>query len=134
MTANFFRNAHGVILVYSVEDAFTFDNLVLWVEECRNNLRQEFDNLVWVLVGNKADLPKADNISDDRVLSFCKQINSKYSYETSAKTGENVDALFKTVAKSVHVANVSRRIETTNSPALNLTTSGSRKNEKKQCC
>ena len=104
LTANFFRHAHAVILIYSVEDAFTFDNLTLWVEECHNSLGPEFESLVWVLVGNKADQPRAETITDERVTDFCKQLHAKYSYETSAKTGENVEQMFQTVAKVVHAA------------------------------
>ena len=103
LTANFFRNAQAVILVYSVEEPFTFDNLTLWVEECHNNLgSEEFKSLVWVVVGNKADEPRGLQLTDDRVLEFCKQIYAKYSFETSAKTGENVMKMFQKVAEMVH--------------------------------
>ena len=118
LTANFFRNAQAVILVYSVEDAFTFDNLTLWVEECHNSLGPEFENLVWVLVGNKADEHRAESITDERVKAFCKQINAKYSYETSARTGENVMQMFQTVAKVAHATHGNKTTTTTTTTKL----------------
>ena len=102
LTSNFYRNTQAVILVYSVEDSFTFDNLQMWVEECHNSLgSEEFKSLVWVVVGNKADEPRGQ-LTDDMVLQFCKQIYAKYSFETSAKTGENVMKMFQKVAEMVH--------------------------------
>ena len=133
LTSNFFRNAHAVILVYSVEDAFTFDNLTLWVEECHNNLGPEFENLVWVLVGNKADQPRADTISDERVMDFCKQIHAKYSYETSAKTGENVEQMFQTVAKVVHAAHGDGKSAQPKPTATKLTSAATPSKRKGDC-
>ena len=130
LTANFFRNTQAVILVYSIEDAFTFDNLTLWVEECHNNLgSEEFESLVWVVVGNKADEPRGQ-LTDDRVLEYCKQIHAKYSFETSAKTGENVMKMFETVAKVLAEANPSKPASNPRAPKLTTTTPSKKSN----CC
>ena len=105
LTANFFRNTQAVILVYSIEDVFTFDNLTLWVEECHNNLgSEEIKSLVWVVVGNKVDEPRGQ-LTNDRVLEYCKQIHAIIKFETSAKTGENVMEMFQDVAMMVHKVN-----------------------------
>ena len=47
---------------------------------------------------------RAESITDERVEGSSKQICAKYSYETSAKTGENVMQMFRTVAKVAHAA------------------------------
>ncbi len=61
MTANYYRNAHAVIFVYSVEDEGTLYALNEWVREARAMSRQP-ERLVLALWGSKCDLEKNGHI------------------------------------------------------------------------
>lgn len=86
-----------------------------------------------MLVGNKADQPRAESISDERVKTFCKEIHAKYSYETSAKTGENVEEMIKTVAKVVHAAHADKAARPKPTATKLTSTNPSNKKSKDSC-
>lgn len=60
MTANYFRNAHAVVFVYSVEDEGTLFALNDWVREAKVMNRQP-EQLVLALWGSKSDLDCSGN-------------------------------------------------------------------------
>ena len=97
-TTNFYRKTDAVLLMYSVEDTNTFDNLLRWIEDARDGINN--DALVWALVGNKSDLPLYVDHKDIDNLS--RQLNTPLNFYTSAKTGERVIATFEGVISEVH--------------------------------
>lgn len=99
LTSNFYRNASGAILMYSVEDRFTFENLQEWIENARDSIG-DLDNFVWALVGNKSDLPL--EIEHDTILARQEQLETELSFFTSAKTGENVAEAFERIIEAIH--------------------------------
>ena len=50
------------------------------------------------LVGNKDDMYSFQEITNDEGIAFAKELNSIYK-RTSAKSGEGIDDLFKTIGK-----------------------------------
>lgn len=98
LTSNFYRNADAAILMYSVEDQYTFENLQEWVENAQVSV--DPDNFVWALVGNKCDQPL--EIEHDLISAKCTTIGTKLNFFTSAKTGENVRAAFEEIIKAIH--------------------------------
>ena len=52
------------------------------------------------LVGNKDDMYSFQEITNDEGLAFAKELNSIYK-RTSAKSGEGIDDLFKTIGKQL---------------------------------
>lgn len=100
LTSNFYRHASAVILVYSVDDAYTFDNLQIWVEECKSSYEGTSDNIIWAVVGNKCDQPI--EVPEERVVSRCKDLDTELYFYVSAKTGENVETMLESIVKAVH--------------------------------
>jgi len=94
----FFENAHGVILVFDITNYTSFDNIEKWV----NLVSSKIGHMVpAVLVGNKSDLRTIDvnqvSLEDATKLSRDLSQNTIYEipyFETSARTGQNVDHLF----------------------------------------
>lgn len=72
MTANYYRNAHGVIFIYSVDDENTLFALNDWAMEAKQLSRQR-EHLVTCLWGSKSDLPH--KVKDDAVNSFISHHN-----------------------------------------------------------
>ena len=63
---------------------------------CRN--LQGTPNMVISLVGNKADLESARQVTQDEAKSYAEE-NGLFFWETSAKSNSNVSELFQDMAK-----------------------------------
>ena len=84
-----------------MDNSDSFDDLHVWVEECRENLWGNLGHqLLWAVVGNKSDL--LCEVSSDRVEEFCENLGTTLKFEVSAKTGDNVEKMFGKVAETVH--------------------------------
>jgi len=96
ITSNYYRDAHGIIIVYDVTDAVSFTNVKKWMGEMDLNAPQSVNKL---LVGNKADLEK-------KVVDFseAKEFADSFSMpflETSAKSSQNVDDAFLMLIRQI---------------------------------
>ena len=88
ITVSFFRNAVAGFLVFDVTNRESFDHLNIWITEAKLKCNSEQD-IVLLLVGNKADLERQREVSHDEAQCFADQHNIDYM-ETSAKSGANV--------------------------------------------
>ena len=127
LTSNFYRNADAAILMYSVEDQYTFENLQEWIENAQDSV--DLDNFVWALVGNKCDLPL--EIEHDHILDKCEFLGTKLSFFTSAKTGENVQAAFEEIVEAIHDITTNKKVPAANTVKISH---GSRPNTRRKCC
>lgn len=98
LTNNFYRDAHGAMLVYSVEDSYTFENLKDWIDDAAPYI--DLDMFEWELVGNKCDL--GNEVEKERVQARLDQLKAKLFYQTSAKTGKNVEQAFNSLVSTIH--------------------------------
>jgi Ras-related protein Rab-2A len=53
ITRSYYRGSIGALLVYDVTKRQSFENLVRWIEEMRENA---YSKMTIILVGNKVDL------------------------------------------------------------------------------
>ena len=125
LTSNFYRNADAAILMYSVEDRYTFENLQEWVESATDVV--DMDSFVFALVGNKSDLPL--EVEHESIRARCDILDTQLSFFTSAKTGDNVITSFEKIIQHVHKTK-SGRPSTTHNNIINPTIS----TPKKSCC
>ena len=99
ITKIFYRSADAVILGYSITDRTTFDNLKTWLREVREQCSHD---VMLFLVGNKQDLEVDREVTREMAQQFAKENGIKYSTETSAKSGINVNQLFFDAAKFLY--------------------------------
>lgn len=97
ITSSFFRNAHGIFMVYDVTDARSFRRLKNWMSELRRYCPQSSKKMI---VGNKIDLAASRAVNLDEVKTLANENNFQYT-EVSAKTKYNVVKAFETLAKEV---------------------------------
>jgi small GTP-binding protein len=91
------RNCTGVIFVYDVTDAQSFESISkTWLVKCR----EECPDARMLLIGNKIDLADDRQVAQSVAKLFAKR-ECMYYYETSAKTGENVMVAVETFATIV---------------------------------
>jgi len=102
LTRNYYRNAHGALIVLDLTKPNNHTGK--WLENIK-----EFApaNIPVVVVGNKLDLVEK------------KEMLSTHSFITiSAKSGENVDKVFITLAKKI-IKNYKKYFETRNNTLIN---------------
>ena len=98
ITRNYYKDAHGIILIYDVTNKSSFKNLPVWLNDINNNNNLGEDISV-ILVGNKIDLPYRE-ISYEEGDDFAKK-NSLLYIETSCKEGNGIEDVFQMVTKDI---------------------------------
>ena len=98
VTRIFYRGAHCVFLTYDITRDETFVNAIDWLKEIKEHASP--DTLVY-LIGNKAELEEEREITFDRAVEFARAHKIGKCFETSAKTGVNVEDVFSCAIKEV---------------------------------
>lgn len=98
----YYRNARAAIVCFDLTCRESYDNARHWMSQLMD---VEKDCKVY-LCGTKLDLIKADpglrQVDRARALELANDLQTDY-FETSSKTGENIDELFKKIAKDYAV-------------------------------
>jgi len=99
ITSSFYRGSHGIMVVYDVTNAESFENIKSWLQEVN---RYAAENVTVMLVGNKTDLEaggerrvstaEGQQLADEEGIAFV---------ETSAKVGTRVDESFNDMAREI---------------------------------
>ena len=100
LTKGFFRNADGIMLVYDVTNSDTYDNLKFWLQSIKNNMSADMGEIPIIIIGNKIDCKDEREVNFQEAENFWKEQGYPY-FETSAKTGENIDETIKFLVKKV---------------------------------
>ena len=101
--ALYYKHAVGAFLVFDVVQPESLQSLKKWIEELSKH--SDTTNISVIVLGNKIDLrEESDNFVDaetarkfisEQLMAKFSQINADITYyETSAKTGENVEKVF----------------------------------------
>jgi Ras-related protein Rab-27A len=98
LTASFFRDAMGFLLVFDLTNEASFINVRNWISEIQANAYSE--NVDMILVGNKSDLENDRIIERVRALEFAFQNRVDY-IETSALHNVNVAKSVELLLESV---------------------------------
>jgi len=98
MSRIYYRSAKAAIVAYDVTRLDSFAKVRFWITEL---LANESDCAIYV-VGTKGDLINEKKVRDSDVEEYASTVNAKV-FITSAKTGENVENLFQTIAEDFAV-------------------------------
>ncbi|KAF6159676.1 hypothetical protein GIB67_029934 [Kingdonia uniflora] len=97
ITSSYYRGAHGIIIVYDVTDAESFNNVKQWLSEID---RYANDSVCKLLVGNKCDLVENKVVDTQTAKTFAEEVGIPF-LETSAKDSINVELAFLTMAGKI---------------------------------
>jgi len=126
LARNYIRKANGILLIYDISDKSTFININKWME----NIEDEIDTkLPIILVGNKSDLNDKRKVTTEEGENKAKEYGFPF-FETSCKTGDNVNNVFIELAELVYEKFGKKPSKNSNKKIKK----GSSKNKKKTCC
>jgi len=126
LARNYIRKANGILLIYDISDKSTFININKWME----NIEDEIDTkLPIILVGNKSDLNDKRKVTTEEGENKAKEYGFPF-FETSCKTGDNVNNVFIELAELVYEKFGKKPSKNSNKKIKK----GSSKNKKKSCC
>ena len=104
---NLYKNSVLTIMVYSICDNNSFDNLEFWLKEIKINSQP---NIPVFLIGNKKDIENERTVKFKKGKQFFNDYNLQFFMETSAKIGFSSNELFKEVALFLYCELLSNKV------------------------
>eukprot|EP00940_MAST-03C_sp_MAST-3C-sp2_P000373 g373.t1 len=94
----FYRQSGAALIVYDITDRKSLETVrEFWLKQIK---QYATDNVIIGLAGNKMDMHSRRQVSLEEAREFAKA-NGLVHYETSAKTGANVNEIFAAIASRV---------------------------------
>ncbi|KRX00131.1 P-loop containing nucleoside triphosphate hydrolase [Pseudocohnilembus persalinus] len=91
---SYLRDATCAFIVFDITKPTTFNNVEQWIKEYREIRGQD---AICVLVANKVDLAMSREVTQEQGQKKAEENKMRY-FEISAKTGENIQNMFQTMA------------------------------------
>ncbi len=102
----YYRNAYVIILMFSLDDQESLNNIKNWIDETlkyeKVNAGFFSQNPIYILVGNKSDNLSESIVDKNRenIDNITKLLNCNF-YQVSALTGENCDKIVKHILRAI---------------------------------
>lgn len=90
----YYRDSDGAILVYDITDNDSFKKVCNW----RRELRKIVGDIPFCIVGNKTDLEKYRNVSQEEAEQYSTSVNAKH-FQTSAKLNKGISEVFLDITR-----------------------------------
>ena len=108
ITRSFYRASAGVILMYSIENKISFENVKTWLNDINTELNNR--NIPIILVGNKTDLNHKREVSTEEAQDFAKE-NDMLFKEISVKYDIDSTSVFNILAENINSKIINKEIE-----------------------
>lgn len=106
ITTPYFRNAHGIILVFDLTNRKSFQNLEKWLNEIVFLMSDS--NYKIILAGNKSDDKFNRHVFDHEIKNFSERNKLPY-IEVSARQNVRIEELFETITTDILNSNIPTR-------------------------
>lgn len=115
ITASYYRNCNGIIIVYDITSLDSFNKVSEWIEE----VRRYVPTAPLLLVGNKVDMEDKREVQKELGEKLAEKLGLIF-LETSAMTAYNIEESFVELTKQLISVEVSKpKVEPKNSVNLN---------------
>ena len=92
------KNVEGIILVFNICNKRSFEKLISWLEQAKEELNNPFT----IIFGNKNDMDyEKREISSEEVNTFIRSLQIHY-FEVSAKTGIGIEEGFSYIINEIY--------------------------------
>ncbi len=100
LITSFYKNSSLAIIVYAIDNIISFNNVDSWIKDLK---QYSNPNIKIILIGNKNDLNDKRQIEFEKGNQFAKDYNFDLFFETSAKSGLNVQNVLIDAAKILYL-------------------------------
>ena len=129
LSSNYLKKANGIILIYDITNRESFEALNNWADEIKEKSKSDEARPI-ILIGNKLDLEGNRCISKEEGENFAKNNCGGINfYETSCKTGENVENAINDLVSQVYNKYSGNNLNEGNNIKMN-----GNNEKKKKCC
>ena len=111
ISTNYVKNARGILLVYSVTDRNSFNNVSRWLDDIVNVI----DDFLMILIGNKTDLEEERTVSFEEGKKLANDYRVPF-FETSIYQDKmpehamNISDIFHKLAKDIYQTDKERGV------------------------
>ena len=124
-----FKGCNCLFLVYDISSKESLEHIPDFIEKYKKLCPKE---VLMVLVGNKCDLENEREVSTEEGQKYAKE-NGMLFFETSAKTGNNVEELFQESINEIHKI-IKNKEKENGKNDFSESKSERKKKEKNACC
>jgi small GTP-binding protein len=140
ITKSYFRDSEGIILIYDITKAQTFEHIQLWLESIKESLSDwKRSRYIVMLLGNKYDIVE-NNMEKRAVLieeaqRLCSEQGIYWGGECSAKTfdDDEIREIFEKFIKQIYLKLGDDNYENNKNKQLSKKLSNKKK-KKNNCC
>ncbi|KAK6090762.1 hypothetical protein P3W45_000007 [Vairimorpha bombi] len=96
--SNYYRGAHGILIVFDMTDERSFENLEEWIGEIKKNTKEQVEVII---LGNKVDKEADIKVTDQQIEEFLakNKIPKDNFKKTSAKLNIKVNEAFELLTR-----------------------------------
>ena len=110
ITKTYFKDSHGIILIYSIIKGDSFEHVQIWLDSIKESLSDwKRSGYIVMLLGNKLDVVEGDEkkrkVLHEEAEKLCEDQGIYWGGECSAKTFdvEQIKGIFKTFIKEIYM-------------------------------
>ena len=136
----YYKNSVCACVVYDITNRNSFNSIQSWIDDC---VKQSPKSILFILIGNKNDLNESREVQYEEGVEFAKKRNMIF-LETSAKTGNNISAIFDKSIRQIDKNILDNKYDLSNencgirqgirAGSFVLSVEQTKKKKKKKCC
>ena len=128
LTKLFIKDAKIAILVYSIDNEESFNDLDAWLELIKT---MNDETVLYGVCANKSDLASEKTISDEKGKEYAQKIGAEWTSTSAIINGKGIDKFVETLFIKYYNSNFNLN----NTASLSISLSSEKtKVEKKSCC
>ncbi|XP_067840530.1 ras-related protein Rab-10 isoform X2 [Heptranchias perlo] len=97
ITTSYYRGAMGIMLVYDITNAKSFENISKWLRNIDEHANEDVERM---LLGNKCDMEDKRVVQKSKGEQIAREHGIRF-FETSAKANINIEKAFLTLAEDI---------------------------------